>query len=282
MGNAISSVPGEGIYSYYNPALVASKINGQQVDLSTSLMSFDRSLHQVGGSFPLPPQAGFALSITNASVSDIDGRTVSGYPTGTLSTNEYQFASAFGLRISTRLHVGVGIKLYLADYHTALQSVSSFGFDLGALYQASPKLRFGLVVQDLLAEYPWDSGDLYGDSSSGSSVDEFPLQFKLGSSYEVSDELLIVLDPGLVLPPGNIDPIYQLRTGSRYHLHERITIRAGWQISNLQSIETSNNFSAGFSVHLPFDLFSPSVDYAFVPEPNYISSMHVFGLQLNL
>lgn len=283
MGNALNSVLDEGIYSYYNPAQVANKINGHQIDFSTSLMNFDRNLHQVYGALPLPPKAGLSFSIINAGVDNIDGRTISGYHTRTLSTNEYQFASAFGIRIAQKWNVGVGIKLYIADFHTDLQSISSFGFDLGTLYKASPKLTLGLVVQDLLAEYPWNTGALFGDNSSGTKVDKFPLQIRIGSSYKITEDLLIAVDPGLLLPPtSGANPILQLRSGGRYRIHELVTVRAGFQITDLQSISSSNNFSTGFSVHLPFDLFSPSVDYAFVPEPNQVSTMHVFGLQLHL
>ncbi|MDZ7659214.1 hypothetical protein [Fodinibius sp.] len=73
-----------------------------------------------------------------------------------------------------------------------------------------------------------------------------------------------------------------LKIGSGFQLHERITLRGGWQVNDLSSIKQTNHFSTGFSVHLPFDLFSPSVDYAFVQEPNNISYMHTFGIQLKL
>ncbi|MFH5884408.1 PorV/PorQ family protein [Halalkalibaculum sp. DA3122] len=283
MGNAMSSTPGDGFYSYYNPAHAARNINGRQLDVSTSLMKFDRTLHQLNGALPLPPKAGISFSILNAGVDNIDGRTRSGYHTQMLSTNEYQFASAFGIRLTPRWNLGVGIKLYLADFHAALQNVTSFGFDLGTLYKVSPTLTLGLVIQDLLAEYPWNTGTLYGDSSSGTNVDEFPTQLRIGASYQLFQNLLVALDPGLLLEPSpGSDPIFQLRAGGRYRIHEQVSLRAGWQVGNLRSIATSNNFSAGFSVHLPFDLLAPSVDYAFVPEPNYVSTMHIFGLQLNL
>ncbi|MDZ7693251.1 MAG: hypothetical protein U5K69_19390 [Balneolaceae bacterium] len=281
MGNAMTSVATEGIYAYYNPAFAALAFDSRQVDLSTSLMSFDRSLHKLNGAVPIPPSAGLSVTIINASVSGIDGRTNSGYHTEMLSTNEYQFTSTFGIRFTNKLQGGLSIKYYLADYHDALESTPSFGFDAGLLYHATNKLHVGLAIKDLLAEYNWNSGAVYGEESSPSSTDRFPLQVRIGASYSITEELLISAEPGVLLPP-EAAPVGQLRTGARYRLHELLTVRGGWQITDLNAVRVSHHGSAGFSIHLPFDILSPSVDYAFVPEPGHISSMHVFGLQLNL
>lgn len=286
MGNALSAVIDVGVYSYYNPALAASTVRGQQFDISTSLMSFDRNLHKANATFTLPPNAGMSFSVINASVSGIDGRTRSGYHTEMLSTNEFQFATSFGIRVNPRIYIGIGIKYFLADYHEALENTPSFGFGLGALYRVTDKLTMGATVQDLLAGYTWNSGIFYDDDSNTRTKDQFPIRYRFGASYKLTDKLLLALEPGMLRLPGsansNADSIFQLRTGARYLLHERITVRAGWQIKDLQSVRTSNNFSAGFSVLLPLDLLSSSIDYAFVPEPTGISTMHVFGIKINL
>ena len=44
----------------------------------------------------------------------------------------------------------------------------------------------------------------------------------------------------------------------------------------------SGHLSAGFSINLPFDRFSPSIDYAFVREPYGVANMHVFAIRMNL
>ena len=279
MGNALTSVSTQGIYSYYNPALAAHANAGNQVDLGTSAMSFGRNLHTVTGTFRLPPSAGISVSLINANVNDIDGRNSSGYHTRMLSTHEYQLATALGLQLSEKLSAGVGLKYYIADFHPNLSNAKTVGLDLGILYKFSKLFQIGLAAKDLLAAYNWDSSTLYGDESSG-RTDDFPRQVRIGSSYRVTDNILLSLEAGRTThESGNSNNI---RLGTAYDLHERITLRAGWQIDDLSSIENTNHGSAGFSIHLPFDLLSPSIDYAFVQEGNTISYMHTFGLRLNL
>lgn len=280
VGNAMTGVMKDGIYAYYNPAFAAAALQGNQIDFSTSIMSFDRSLHKLNATFSLPPKAGITLSIINGNVGDIDGRTSSGYHTEQLSTHEYQLMSAFGIRISPKFFAGIGLKYNLADYHTGVENATSFGLDAGVVYIISERFRTGLAVRDLLAQYSWNSSELYGDDSSP-KVDEFPVRIHWGASCDVANDLLFAADAGLVAHP-SINAIYQFRLGARYRVHERVSLRGGWQVRDLKNIRTSNNLSAGFSIHLPFDRLSPSVDYAFVPEPNQISSMHVFGIKLNL
>ena len=280
MGNALTGVTLEGVYPYYNPAHAAIVAEGNQVDLSTSAMSFDRSLHALNGSFALPPDAGLAISVVNGNVGDIDGRSPSGYPTGTLSTHEYQILSAFGLRLSSALYAGIGIKYNLADFHTGVDNSGGFGFDLGLLYLASERLTVGASVRDILSKYTWNTNPLFGDETSKSEVDRFPLQVSLGASYETTEPLLLSLEAG-VLAHAN-GTAYQLKIGSRYRIHERVTLRGGWLVDDLENARYNNRFGAGFSLHLPFDLLAPSVDYAFLREPNNVSAMHVFGLRLNL
>jgi hypothetical protein len=278
MGNAFTSVTNDGIYSYYNPAIAAYAPEGNQFDLATSAMSFDRTFSTANATFKLPPVAGITVSILHAGVSDIDGRSGSGYDTGMLDTNEYQLAAAWGRRIGDSFSIGLGFKYYLSDLHTNLSVAKTAGLDLGLLYTFSDRLRAGFTVQDLLASYSWNSSSVYGDESSN-QVDKFPTIVRVGISYDITQKWLASLEGGRLIHE-NISR-NNLRIGSSYLLHERITARAGWQIDELSSLDASNHFSAGFSVHLPFDVLSPSVDYAFVQEANNIY-MHTFGLRLNL
>lgn len=279
MGNALTSVTDQGIYSYYNPALAAQVASGSQVDFATAAMSFDRSFNTANGTFRLPPSAGISLSLINANVADIDGRSIDGYDTGTLKTHEYQIASALGIEISSGFSLGIGLKYFIADYHSDLSNAKTLALDFGALYTFSDRLKAGFTVQDLLASYSWNSGTLFGDDSSARTND-FPTQFRVGLSYYPFSELLLSLEGGYITHENF--SANNFRIGSSYDLHERLTLRAGWQIDDLSSLKSSNHFSTGFSVHLPFDFLSPSVDYAFIQERNYISFMHTFGLRLNL
>ncbi len=304
MGNAMTAVTQQGIYAHYNPALAANARKNIQLDLSSALMTFDRTLHNLNASIPLPPSAGLSVSLINANVSGIDGRTQSGYHTRELSTNEYQFQTAFGLRASPHVYLGTSVKFNIADYHREVDKATGIGLDLGALVQPHEKLNLAITVKDLFSSYTWETSELYGLQGSRDVINNFPTRFIFGATYEVSPDWIIagnyeIRSQNSDVIRDNIDigsgaPVVtssthsiqtnsqQIRIGSSYRIHERVTVRAGWQIQELDRSADSGHPSAGFSIHLPFDKFTPSVDYAFVREPSGFSNIHVFSLRFNL
>ncbi|MEX0780666.1 MAG: hypothetical protein WD491_11515 [Balneolales bacterium] len=304
MGNAIASVTQQGIYAHYNPALAASA-TGNQIDMASAAMRFDRSLHTLNATFKLPPSAGLNVGLLNANVTNIDGRSQSGYHTDYLSTHEFQAFAAFGLQVSQRVHLGVGVKAYMADFHEDLSNATGAGFDIGLLIKPANNIQIGLSAQDILAAYRWDTSDLYGTQSARNRTDHFPTRFKIAASWLSGNERLVISSEFEIRrlksetiqrsaftdlnPPQNRRLIENIitssniaRVGASYLAHERITVRGGWQMGDLDIIADSHKPSAGFSVHLPFDKFQPSVDYAFVREPTGIANMHVFALRLKI
>lgn len=303
-GNVFTSTAFDGIYAHYNPALAAFN-RGNQIDLSSSLMSQDRTLNTVNATFSLPPNAGINAGIIHAGVSDFDGRTLSGYPTDRFSINDYQLFVAFGLRANDRLNLGFAAKVVHASYFEDVNRPWGFGIDLGLTYRLITGLSLGFTVQDILTSLNWDTSDLYGTAGSTRKDDRFPTRFKFalsyvlpnqklmfGTEYEIrtqrSDIITSQVSEGTGSPRiiRSTDQVTtsssQYRIGSVYHVHERFSLRAGLQILDFEYIEESIQYSAGFSVHLPFDRFSPSVDYAVVQEPDGVSLMHVFALRFNL
>nr|WP_249066872.1 hypothetical protein [Halalkalibaculum roseum] len=279
MGNALTATHTEGVYAYYNPAHAAFSDGGNQIDLSTALMSFDRRFNSLNATFKLPPSAGLTISLLNANVKDIDGRTASGYYTSDLKTSEFQLSTSFGINISTKLALGVGVKLNLADYHPEVSPARGVAFDIGALFRLSNKLSLGFTAQDLLASYSWNSSDLYGDESLGDRTETFPTRLNLGAAYYLKSVLIASSFGYLIHDEEHFE---QAKVGVSWLVHQRISLRGGWQIDDLNNITDAQRPGAGFSIHLPFDILEPSVDYAYLKEPSGVSSMHVFGLRLNL
>lgn len=297
IGNAMTSVTSEGSYSYYNPAFAAIQSRQIQVDAGTAILSFDRQLNMVQTHFQLPPSAGLSLGLLHGRVGNIDGRDLNGYHTGDLSTNEFQLIGNFGLRFSDSFWAGIGLKYNLARYHPDMPTKSGIGLDFGILLKPLSKLNLGITIQDLLASYRFDSSDLYG-TDSATNQQFFPLRLIAGLSYQISDDWfvsldvenrrhsfeLISVDNEDTQSMNQIEEIsvsHFLRTGTSYHLHERFTLRAGIQLNEIGD-ENELQPTAGFSIHLPYDSLSPSIDYAFVREPSGLSSMHVFAIRLNL
>jgi len=303
LGNAMVAVADEGSYAHYNPALAARPDNGEiQLDISTSIMEFDRQLHNVNAKFRISPTANLSIGLINARVTDIDGRTASGFRTESLSTDEYQVLSNFGFRFSETIWGGIGFKINFADFANDVSTTTSVGIDTGIYAEVIEGLTVGAAIQDLFASYDTDTSDLFGDNA-GSTEQNFPTRFKFGAAYRPHTEWLVSTEyeirsqssditrsvtelfegvPTIRTVTDEVTTSSQfLRFGSSWMAHERITVRSGFQLFDLEN-DTESVFSAGFSLHLPFDKFSPSVDYAFFREPNNISSIHVFALRLHL
>jgi len=304
MGNALTAVHHEGAFGYYNPALTAKPGDQIILNFSSSALSFDRQLHMVNTHFQLPPSAGISLALINARVGEIDGRTQSGFATETLSTSEYQILTNFGIRFSETFWGGIGIKFNMSDFHEEVSSSTSIGVDAG-FYKQIGTVGLGITVQDLFATTRYDTSDLFGANTGASRSNSFPTRFKIGASYlsPAVDGLLVSVDyeiqvlqseikresteliegrPRNVVSRNEVVTNSQfVRLGSRYNLHPRFTLRAG-----LRGIDLNHDFNiqptAGFSLHLPFDRFTPSIDYAFVREPSQISTMHVFSIRLHI
>lgn len=302
MSNAMTANSFDGSYAYYNPAFAALKSEKVQLDLSAGALSYDRVFQSTGASFQLPPTAGLSVYLLRTGVNDIDGRTQSGYPTGSFDAGEYQLSTNFGIRLNDNVSGGIGIKFSMADYHEDVTNPVAVGIDLGLLVKTGSHIQIGLAVQDLLATYTWDSGNLYNLDQSQSLTESFPTRLKAGIAWKkqkftVSGDLELMISqseittydtfidngrPVLIPETESVSSsVAMFRLGGSWQAHERLTLRGGW---NLPDATDSNSWglSSGFSVHLPFDMFSPSVDYAFVLEPYRISNMHVFSLRLNL
>lgn len=301
MSNAMSAVTSEGAFAYYNSAQ-AALLTTRQTDFTVGALRYDRVFQSAGIQLQLPPTAGLAINILRTGVNEIDGRTQSGYATGLFDVAEYQLASHFGIRLSDRVNAGIGVKFGLANYHKDLDNAVSFGLDLGFLYHAGNHINIAFAVKDLLASYSWNSQELYNLDQSKNVVNNFPTRIIFGTAYQTEKFTLsgdfeiqaysseiskqeVFISNGFPTTINNSKLINtsstQLRFGGSWKAHERFTLRAGWQLPDLAQ-KQSWGLSSGFSIHLPFDVFSPSIDYAFVMEPNRLSNMHVFSLRLNL
>ena len=303
ISNAVAASTFEGIYPYYNPALVAYKVRGNQIDMSVSALDFDRVYQTIGSTFQLPPNAGISIGLIRSGANNFSERSISGYPLGTFDIAEYQLNTAFGLRFSERLFGGVSFKFNYANYHKELSASTSIGVDLGILYRFGNFLNFAATIQDMFANYTWNSGDLYNQSQSRNVVNNFPIRIKWAFSYQkqkyaiqteyelktfeseinVYETLIDENENPIQLSMLNTSKtnIGVFKVGGTWHAHEHFSLRTGYRVFDISEFKRGS-FSSGFSIHLPFDTYAPSFDYAFVSEPYGISNVHIFALRLNL
>jgi hypothetical protein len=272
MGNALTSVPYGNLDSYYNPALLPYQ-SLPTVLLSYGSLSLDRRLNFVSYTQHLNPDAGVSVGLINAGVSNIDGRDNDGQPTETYSTSENEFFFSFGLVPDNKISFGVTAKVLYYNLYSNVKS-TTFGLDLGALYSISDELKLGLVLQDVLSKYKWDTSKLYGESGS-SYVDAFPSRKRLGISY-VSREWGLVGSGEFEL----IGSAKYARFGAELDLFSGLQVRAGLdQISFAGDVAAKP--SVGFSVQTQIASWNPRVDYAYIFEPYISAGMHYLTLSLS-
>ncbi len=303
MGNAISSVPEMGSNGFYNPALVAGLVQ-RSFETGTSVMAFDRHMHAASASFRLPPAAGLNILLLNAGVSNIDGRSVSGYPTGNFNANDYLIQTSFGVRSNNRFSFGASLKFVLSNYHPEIPNSVAFGLDAGILFRASETTIFSLVAKDLLLTHQWQANELYGGQDQLEQNDFFPTTLLAGVSHRllegkviISGELITFIQENQFYkrvtntdfnPPTNqverentTTAHVAVQFGALYQIHERFRLSAGFTQRDVE-FAGNESFSSGFSILLPFDAYMPSIDYALSMEPNVRTFIHSISFRFHL
>ncbi|MCH8961922.1 MAG: PorV/PorQ family protein [Bacteroidetes bacterium] len=302
MSNALVADASGHASPYYNPAL-APFIPRQSLDASAALMTLDRELQFLQFATPLRPRAGIAVGLIHAAVSDIDGRDGSGYHTQNFSTDEYALFMAFGVRVSRRVTVGLGLQFFRADYFEGLDPVNSIGLDLGFNVEVTEAFRLGLAVDDVLARYSWDTSGLLG-SSGRSTSDRFPTRLRLGGAYYLlGRQLLLTAEYESRFTSSEVrtrevrligDTPREVFESERLTLHEsRLRFGAEYQPVAAFAVRggldrlAADDFggvrpSAGFMVEQALGSLVARAEYAFVLEPYALGTMHLVTLRFFL
>ncbi|MCX7983297.1 MAG: hypothetical protein N3A63_00085 [Bacteroidetes bacterium] len=182
MGNAVTAYIDSAVVSYYNPALLPYHARSS-FSVTHGILSLGRSLNTFAYTMHINPNAGFSLTVLNTGVTEIDGRTINGYHTSMLSTSENMFAFSFGIQTSSRLSLGITMKIHYYHLYETVRS-TTVGFDIGTLYSVSTGFHVAFVLQDINSKYRWDTSRLYGDQGK-TTIDRFPLRKKLSCTYKI-------------------------------------------------------------------------------------------------
>jgi hypothetical protein len=300
MGNALVADGSGQAGAFYNPAL-APLVDRQGADASFGLLTLDRTLQHLQVSFPLKPQAGLAAGLIHAGVSGIDGRDASGYHTRELSTSEYLFFFAFGLKFGSKASAGLGLRLYRNDLYDDLEAANSLGLSVGLLLRPLKHVTVGLAIDDLLAKYDWDTSTVFGEDGR-KTTDRFPTRFRGGLGWAIDPGRLFVLVEyeSLVNPVERsfrevvlIDGVpVSTERFERLDLHSG-RVRAGMEWWPIQPVALRLGIdrvgegdagditpSTGFALVQDIGQLGVQIDYAFTLEPYLLGTMHMVTLHL--
>jgi len=302
MGNALAADVIEPASPYYNPAH-APMARRQNLSATVASLSFDRSLHFLQLVAPLKKNAGVAAGLIHAAVSNIDGRDYSGFHTRDLSIDEYAAFLAFGIHPSESLSAGIGVKFYRSDLYDGMNPAVSMGIDLGMTARLAEGVFAGVVIDDLLARYQWNTEAVNG-SAGKKTTDWFPTRLRLGlMTTRLLDKLTLAMEYEARFTTSEFvsrsvsvlgeEPVERtdrenlvfgesrLRFGAEYSFVPQFVVRAG--VEQLGSdIFSEMRPSAGFMVEQSVGTLLARFEYAFSVETPVNGIMHLFSLRLFL
>lgn len=164
---------------YYNPATL-SKINDLQILTSSNNLS-DFSMRTSLFSFAYPTTGGvIGASLIFSKVDDIPitTRDIGSPAIGTTSTKENGIILSYARNVN-KISTGINLKFLDAKYYNT--KTSSYGMDLGMIYEVQPKLLYALNLQNIIQPKVQD--------------DKIPLNIKQGISYKTDwGRLLVGID----------------------------------------------------------------------------------------
>lgn len=149
-----------------------------------------------------------------------------------------------------------------------------FGLDLGVLHDASDRLRFGIMLRDMVAPFKWKSETMSDQNNARGSYNEaVPFELAIGSSYR-TDRTVTTVE---IRPALDSEQDHALRLGTERTFIDIFSLRVGTEqwLNNLDD----NKYMAGIGLHAPeFAGISLTFDYGFVYDQ--LANSHRIGFQV--
>ncbi len=232
MGGAHAGVADDASAGYWNPAGLAQLERKDVVSLYSVLHENTRF-----GSFsfaqPTVDIGTFGVGVVLLESGNLDKRSDTGAPLGSFSASESAVLLSHGIRLNDRWAVGSTLKGVRQEIDKF--SATSFGIDLGTLYQFDERLQFGLSLRNVLAP----------SIKLRNTAERYPLDTRLGVKFQALKRLMLTTD--LDQTQGrSLKPL----VGGEYAFNETLALRTGFN---------EKEVTAGLGVALG-DL---SLDYAF-------------------
>jgi hypothetical protein len=264
MGGAFVGVADDGFASSFNPAGLI-QIEKPTLSASYRFMSLDRKLSYVSYQQQVKGGAAIGAYWINSGVKDVETRDDRGEVTGELTNYENAITVNFAKKLIKEFSLGVNIKY--SQYNLASLNAYTMGFDFGVLIYPKDKLRVGLAVDNLGMKYSWVSSKYWQefDQTGTDTEDKFPVNFKLGGSYLLlKDKLLLSLQADK-----NSKQDARFHLGAEYRWLEYFAGRLGYNDGSL---------TFGLGIKHKVKSITLGFDYAFISSqvgtnPDHLVSM---------
>lgn len=245
MGGAYVSLVNDVTAGYWNPGALA-RINYPQM----SLMHDERFGNLVNydyGSIAIPfgPKTSFGISVIRLGVDDnadtrnalIDlnnngildpGERIDYNRITFFNAADWAFFFTYSKRQSEKLSYGVNLKII--NRSIAEGSAWGVGFDVGAIYNVSPKFRVGVNLQDVTTTLlAWNTGRkelITPTAKMGSSYD---IEFLKNSRITPSVDFDVRFENRKFASLGHVGPVsFDAHTGVEYGFKDLFAVRVGY------------------------------------------------------
>lgn len=279
MGGAVSALGGDLESVYWNPAGIAL-LEGTAAGFTHTMLYADMSLEDAA--VAVPAMDGVIAVSGLAFLSGSIDETTEEMPDGTGETftaNAMAMTLSYARMMTDKFSAGLSFRLIreaLADVST-----TSWGFDLGGIYNVGWNLRLGFSVVNFgpdmqlsgnALESTWGN-DEWSDTQKPdvpallqSEPYPMPMTFRAGMAYDLSLGAMGTVTASVEgMHP--VDQDEALALGAQYGYDGRYFLRAGYNtINNMQ-------WSAGAGVRIPTGGTRLSVDYCY-QQHEYLDGVH--------
>lgn len=240
MGRTMSAIP-DGINAVYGNPAGLLKIHDKELSLTHNEWLVDINYSHVGYGLPLSDKTAVALSASVLDYGKIEGRDITGFPTGDKRGFDQLVGFTLAYRQSPKLGVGMTGKAMREKLDE--DKAKAVAFDFGMIYQTDvPGLYIGAAIQNLGTRIKFVQ-----------QVDPLPFSYRLGMAWNLYEwRLQLGAD---VLRRRDTNMEYNF--GLEYRPIRLFALRAGYSSEN----DLDNGITAGFGV----DFHAMHFDYAFVP-----------------
>lgn len=151
------------------------------------------------------------------------------------------------------------------------------GFDAGILFEASDRVKIGIMARDAFSSFEWDSkirSDDSEESAKGKYNEAVPFEVILGFSYNLDNQLYLTTDiqPSLTEEDAGI-----IRSGIEKKFLNVLLLRAGTE-QKVKSVEV-DNYMLGFGLNIPVaNSLGFSADYTYMI--NELMNSHRIGISI--
>lgn len=296
MGEAYTAVTDDISSVYWNPAGLALKYETQVFFSHTNWVA--ETYHEY---FAVSKETNYGFLALSASIfhtpdMDVTSEDVFG-PTGeTFSYSDMAYGLTYANAFTDRFSFGITGK-FLHE-NIAEESISSFSFDIGTLYNTRYRnIKIGMALRNYgpgvrykvdndndgsVDEDPFDLFDNDGDGlidEDGPETEfQIPMNFSLGVSGDImrKDNTYLIASAQL---DNCVDRKETWNLGAEYNINN-FFLRAGYQIGY-----DAASYSAGFGVRVPTRIAIFNIDYAYTDmgrlQEDFASGAHRISLKLS-